>query len=279
MPQALATSLMNAFIPNKLLYSALTLSTLLLGACSGIDETNPDNWSPNKLLTEAREQAEVNQTEKAADLYERLQGRAAGTPLEQQAQIERAYAYYLGGEPARATATIDAFLKLHPDSPALDYALYLKGVVNMQDQLGIVGNLSNQDIADRDQNRSKVAYHALEELVQRFPNSQYSGEARLRINSIVNALARYEIKVARFYYDRRAYVAAIQRAQAAIVGYRDVPALEEAIFILYKSYEALQLSQLRDDIKRVMENSFPDSDYLKTGFKEKSLLASFFKFF
>lgn len=279
MSQALAKSPMNTFISNKLLYSGLILSALLLGACSSTDENNPDNWSPNKLLAEARDQAAANQTEKAADLYERLQGRAAGTPLEQQAQLERAYSYYLGGEPARATATINEFLKFHPDSPALDYALYLKGVINMQDQLGFIGNLSNQDIADRDQSRSKVAYLALEELVQRFPNSKYSGEARLRINSIVNALARYDIKVARFYYDREAYVAAIQRAQAAIVDYRDVPALEEAIFILYKSYDALQLPQLRDDTKRVMENSFPDSEYLKTGFEDKSLLASFFRFF
>jgi outer membrane protein assembly factor BamD len=85
---------------------------------------------------------------------------------------------------------------------------------------------------------------------------------------IVNSLAQYEVHVARYYFQRGAYVAAANRAQNALADYHDVPALEEALFILVRSYEALGLTQLRDDAKRVMEKNYPASQYLANGFKK-----------
>ena len=104
----------------------------------------------------------------------------------------------------------------------------------------------------------------------RFPESRYAQDSRLRMTYIVNSLAQYEVHVARYYYSRGAYLAAINRAQNALADYRDVPALEEALFIVFKSYDALGMAQLRDDSKRVMEQSYPKSEYLSRGFKEKS---------
>ena len=83
----------------------------------------------------------------------------------------------------------------------------------------------------------------------------------------VNALAQSEVHVARYYYSRGAYVAAINRAQTAITDYRDVPALEEAVYIVYKSYDALGMTQLRDDAKRVFESTYPKSQFLSKGFR------------
>jgi outer membrane protein assembly factor BamD len=90
------------------------------------------------------------------------------------------------------------------------------------------------------------------------------------MNYIVNSLAQYEVHVARYYYSRGAYLAAINRAQLAVTDYRQAPALEEALFILVKSYEALDMAQLRDDAKRVLELNYPQSEYLSRGFKAKS---------
>ena len=84
---------------------------------------------------------------------------------------------------------------------------------------------------------------------------------------IVNSLAQSEVHVARYYYSRGAYVAAINRAQSAISDYRDVPALEEATYILYKSYDALGMADLRDDTRRIMEKTYPKSQYISKGFK------------
>src|SRR5690606_496463 len=117
--------------------------------------------------------------ERAIRFYERLEGRAAGTLLSQQAQLELAYAYYRSNERAQALATLDRFIKLHPGSPALDYALYLRGLVNFNDNLGLFGSLSRQDLSERDQAAAKEAYQSFKQLVEQFPTSTYASDARL----------------------------------------------------------------------------------------------------
>ena len=225
------------------------------------------NWSPNKIYSEAKDEASSGAFDKAIPLYEKLEGRAAGTPLAQQAQLDKAYAQYKGGEQAQAVATLNRFMKLHPASPAMDYALYLKGLVNFNDNLGIFGFISRQDLSERDQNAAKESFESFRELVARFPESRYSPDSRLRMSYIVNSLAQSEVHVARYYYSRGAYVAAINRAQSAIADYRDVPALEEATIILYRSYDALGMTELRDDMRRIIDKSYPQSQFTNKEFK------------
>ncbi len=248
----------------------------VLAGCSTKPVDPTAGWSPNKIYSEAKDEARSGGYEKAIPLFEKLEGRAAGTPLAQQAQLEKAHAQYKGGEQAQAIATLDRFIKLHPASPALDYALYLKGLVNFNDNLGIFAFISRQDLAERDQKAAKESFESFKELTTRFPESKYAPDARLRMTYIVNALAQSEVHVARYYYSRGAYVAAINRAQTAISDYRDVPALEEATYIIYKSYDALGMSQLRDDTKRILEKSYPQSDFLSKGFR--SAETSWYKF-
>ncbi len=248
---------------------ALTLAgiAVLLSACSSTPVDETATWSPNKIYSEAKDEMNSNAWDKAVTLFEKLEGRAAGTPLAQQAQLEKAYAQYRAGEQAQAIATLDRFMKLHPASPALDYALYLKGIVNFNDNLGFFSFLTRQDLAERDQKASKESFEAFKELSTRFPESRYTPDARQRMTYIVNSLAQYEVIVARYYYTRGAYVAAINRAQIAIADYRDVPALEEALYVMIQSYDSLGMTQLRDDTRRVMEKSYPKSEYLTRGFK------------
>lgn len=250
------------------LVATLCALSFVVAGCS--TTTPPDKtatWSPNKIYAEAKDEASSGAYDKAIPLYEKLEGRAAGTPLAQQAQLDKAYAQYKGGEQAQAVATLNRFMKLHPASPAMDYALYLKGLVNFNDNLGLFGFISRQDLSERDQNAAKESFESFKELVARFPDSRYTPDARLRMSYIVNSLAQSEVHVARYYYSRGAYVAAINRAQSAIADYRDVPALEEATYILYKSYDALGMTELRDDTRRIIEKSYPQSHYLGKGFK------------
>jgi outer membrane protein assembly factor BamD len=239
----------------------------LLAACASTSEDKTATMSPNKIYADAREEMDAGAYDKAVPLFEKLEGRAAGTPLAQQAQLEKAYAQYKANDQAQALATLDRFLKLHPASPAVDYALYLKGVVNFNDNLGIFGALARQSLSERDQKAAKESFESFKELATRFPDSRYTPDARVRMTYIVNSLAEYEVHVARYYYSRGAYVAAVNRAQAALNDYRDVPALEEALFILMRSYDSLGMTQLRDDTKRVMEKSYPGSEYLSRGSK------------
>jgi outer membrane protein assembly factor BamD len=240
----------------------------LLAACSSMkEEDKTATWSPNRIYAEARDEMSSGAYDKAIPLFEKLEGRAAGTMLAQQAQLDRAYAHYKAGDQAQAQATLDRFIKLHPASPALDYALYLKGIVNFNDNLGLFSFISKQDLSERDQKAAKESFESFRDLVARFPDSKYTPDAKSRMTYIVNSLAQYEVHVARFYYSRGAYVAAINRAQSALQDYRDVPALEEALFILVRSYDALGMAQLRDDTRRVLEKNYPSSEYLSRGFK------------
>ena len=228
----------------------------LLVACSSTKEDPTANWTPERIYTEARDEVDVGGFDRAVPLYEKLEGRAAGTPLAQQAQLEKAYAQYKGGEKEQAHATLDRFIRLHPASPAIDYALYLKGLVNFNDNLGLFSWLSQQDLSERDQKAAKDSYESFSELVTRFPASRYAPDAQQRMTYIVNSLAQYEVHVARYYYKRGAYVAAIARAQTALTSYQGVPASQEALEILINAYDQLGMTALRDDAKRVRDANF-----------------------
>ena len=249
---------------------ALLLAAGLLAGCSSTPEDKTAGWTTDRIYSEARDELNSGGYDAAVPLLEKLEGRAAGTPLAQQAQLDKAYAQYKGGEKAQALATLERFMKLHPTSPAIDYALYLKGLVNFNDNLGMFSWVSRQDLSERDQKAAKDSYESFRELATRFPDSRYSADARQRMTYIVNSLAQYEVHVARYYYQRGAYVAAINRAQLAISEYDAVPAQEEALYILVQSYDALGMAQLRDDTRRVLEKNFPQSSYLTHGFKGQS---------
>ena len=236
---------------------------ILLSGCADSNYDPTKGWSVDKLYNEAKDEMAAGGYDKAIGLYEKLEGRAAGTPLAQQAQLDKAWAQYKTNEPVQAVATLDRFIRLHPASPALDYALYLKGLVNFNDNLGWFSSLAEQDLAERDPKQAKESFEAFRELVTRFPDSKYSADARLRMAFIKNSLARSDVHVARFYYERGAYVAAINRAQNTVQDFRDVPAVEEALFIMVQSYDKLGMNQLRDDTKRVLTNTYPDSKFLK----------------
>ena len=249
------------------LAAAFLALCVVFAGCSSKPLDRTTNWSPNKLYSEAKDEANSGAYDKAIPLFEKLEGRAAGTPLAQQAELEKAYAQYKTGEQAQSVATLNRFMKLHPASPAVDYALYLKGLVNFNDNLGLFASISRQDLSERDQKAAKESFESFRELVTRFPDSKYTPDARLRMSYTVNSLAQSDVHVARYYYSRGAYIAAINRAQTAIADYRDVPALEEATYIVYKSYDALGMTQLRDDTKRILEQTYPKSEFVTKGFR------------
>jgi outer membrane protein assembly factor BamD len=211
----------------------------------------------DKLYGEAKDELANGAFDKAIGLYEKLETRAIGTPLAQQAQVEKAYAQYKGGEQAQALVTLDRFMRLHPASSLIDYSLFLRGLVNFNDNLGFLSGFTGQNLTERDQKASKEAYANFNELATRFPDSKYTKDAQLRMAYILNTLAAYELHVARYYAARGAHLAAANRAQAAISEYPNAPVIEEALEILIKSYDALGVIQLRNDAKRVMAASFP----------------------
>lgn len=246
------------------------LAALMVAGLAGCGSTPEDEFggmTPDKLYADAKEEAADGNYENAIKRLEKVEARATGTMLAQQAQLDLAYAYYKTGEKAQALAKLERFIRLHPTSPAVDYAMYLQGLVNFNDDLGLFGRVARQDLAERDQQAARDAYESFKQLSTRFPTSRYAADARLRMNYIVNSLASGEVHVARYYLRRGAYLAAANRAQQALTDYRSSPAIEEALFIMVRAYDHLGLIPLRDDAERVLKQSFPNSPYLVGGVK------------
>ena len=241
------------------------LVSVLLSACGTTAKEAARANNAESLYAEARDDMASGAFDRAITNLQRVEALATGTLLGQQATLELAYAYWRTGERAQALATLDRFIRLHPSSPAFDYALYLRGLANFNDNLGILSELSRQDITERDQQASREAYQSFAQLVQQFPNSRYAEDARVRMDFIINALAAYEVHVARYYFRRGAFLAAANRAQQAVAEYQNSPAAEEALFLMAQSYDRLQLPELRDGAERVLRASFPESPYLRPG--------------
>jgi outer membrane protein assembly factor BamD len=238
----------------------------LLAACGSTPKEDPNSPKAiEQLYADAKDELNGGSYDSAIKSLEKVEGRAAGTLLSQQATLDLAYAYYKTNERAQAISTLDRFIKLHPSSPALDYALYLKGVVNFNDNQGLLASLGGQDLSERDQQASRDAFQAFKQLIDQFPDSKYTPDAKLRIDYIVNSLADYELHVARYYFRRGAYVAAANRAQQAVQEFQQAPATEEALYIMAQSYDRLGLIPLRDDADRVLRKNFPSSRFLAEG--------------
>jgi outer membrane protein assembly factor BamD len=173
-----------------------------------------------------------------------------------------AYAYYKDAEPAQATAACDQFIKLYPNHASVDYAYYLKGLINFNDDMGILGWVAAQDLSERDPKAAKESFDSFKVLVQKFPNSKYTKDALARMNYLVNTLASSEVHIARFYLRRGAFVAAVNRAQSALQNFPGAPATEEALAIMIDAYGKLGEKELRDDAHRVLALNFPQSRYL-----------------
>jgi outer membrane protein assembly factor BamD len=254
-----------SFSPWRRAAFAVSFAAALLLAACGTAKDELAGKPAEKLYADAKEEIDAGNYEKAIKALERVEGLAAGTLLAQQAQLDLAWANWKSGEKAQALSVIERFIKLNPSSPGLDYAMYLRGVINFNDDLGLLGNFAGQDLSERDQRAARDAYQAFKQLVDQFPDSKYSEDARQRMEFIVNSLANYEVHVASYYLRRGAYLAAANRAQQAVTDFQTSPAVEEALYIMVQSYDKLELTKLRDDADRVLRLNYPESRFLREG--------------
>jgi outer membrane protein assembly factor BamD len=252
--------------------SLALLFGILIAGCGLLPDAEDETrgWSAQKLYAEAKDQLNGQNYATAIKYYQKLEARYPYGRFAQQAQLEIAYAYYKDDDAAQAIGAADRFIKLHPNHPSVDYAYYLKGLANFNEDLGVMGYLGGQDLTERDPKAARMAFEAFKELVTRFPQSRYTPDGLARMNYLLNALASHEVHVARYYMKRSAYVAAANRAQFALKTFPQAPANEEGLVILVRAYDALGMSDLRDDAQRVLMKNFPNSDYLKPGGKRSA---------
>lgn len=215
------------------------------------------NWTAEQYYRAAKDEFDSGNYQAAIKLFESLEAKFPFGRFAQQAQIDVAYAYYKDGETAQAITACDRFMKLHPNHPNLDYAIYLKALAYFKLDRGFLGAWVEQDLSERDPKALRESFDAFKGLVERFPQSIYAEDSRARMAYLVNTLARHEVNVASYYFNRGAYLAAANRAQSTLQRYPQAPANEDALVMMIRSYEKMGMNDLAADAQRVLEKNFP----------------------
>ncbi|OOZ36937.1 outer membrane protein assembly factor BamD [Solemya velesiana gill symbiont] len=242
----------------------ILLATLFfLPACSllpkEVDKTK--GWSAQKFYSEASYAMSEGNYETAIGYYESLEARYPFGRYAMQAQLDVAYAYYKNSQHESAIAAADRFIKLHPRNPYVDYAYYLKGIVNFNRNIGFFSRFVPTDTSQRDPGTALDSFNDFAELVRRFPDSEYAEDARTRLAYLRNNLAMHDVHVARYYMKRGAYLAAANRCVNVIEKYQRTPAVKEALITMIEAYDKLGLEQLSADAQRVLALNEAQSNF------------------
>lgn len=220
------------------------------------DETK--DWSAERLYSEARNQIQGGNYQQGIEYLEKLQARYPFGRYAQQAQIDLIYANYLDKEPDAAIAAANRFIKANPRHPFVDYAYYMRGLVNFSRDQSIADRLFPNDPTRTDATMTRQSYNDFAELVRKFPNSKYADDARQRMVYLHNSLAAYEVNVADYYLRRGAYVAAVNRAEYVLQNYARTPATADALAIMTRAYTQMGMRNLAADSLRVLKLNHPD---------------------
>lgn len=243
---------------NFLLISVLALT---LSACASKPE-QPDvskTQTAQTLYQEAKTVLDNGLYNRAIELLTVVENRYPFGPLARQVQLDLIYAHYQSGDIDKALTGIDRFIRLNPNHPELDYAYYMRGLSNLKADENALHNMLGIDRADRDLASSRQAFDDFKKLVSAFPDSKYAAEAKNRMLSIKDTLARHELLVADYYMRRGAYLAAANRGKYIVEYYRDSALIEQALEVMVESYDKLGLTKLKEDTYQVLKLNFPQN--------------------
>jgi len=235
------------------------LIVLLGTGCSSKNSDKPkvENKPPVALYADAKAALESANFEKAMEYLEALDNRYPFGPHSDQVQLDLIYTYYKLDETALALASIDRFIRLNPNHRNLDYLYYMHGLTNMAAEQNFFQDLFSIDRFNRDPGYALQAFKDFSRVIKYYPNSQYAADAKLRMIYIKDRLARYEIAVAKWYIERKAYIAAINRAKIVLNSYPDTKSTETALEIMIQGYDALDLTQPKENALAVLKLNYP----------------------
>jgi outer membrane protein assembly factor BamD len=239
--------------------SLLLLALSLLIGCASTDELD-ENAAAAEIYAQGKDALIGRDYTRAIELYSELESRFPFGVYTQQAILDTAYAQYKNGEPDLAITAADRFIKLYPRHGQVDYAHYLKGLANFNRGDNFIERLMPTDRSIREQKSVQQAYNDFTTLVEKYPQSKYTTDAKQRISYLQNLMARYELNVAQYYFKRKAYVAAANRAKFVIESYPMSKQRKSALEIMQKSYAKLGMDDLANDTKRVLELNYSNKN-------------------
>ena len=240
------------------------LLALLLAACSGNDKEIDPNLTEAELYQKANSNMQDGRYDKSVEYYQALEARYPFGSYSDQAQLNIIYAYYESGEHEAAGAAADRFVRLHPQHPQVDYAYYLRGLSSFVENQGVLERFMPTDMTHRDPGAARKSFAEFNDLLTRFPNSQYAPDARKRMVFLRNLLARYEIHVANYLFKRGAWLAAANRGRYVVENFQGAPAMPDALAVMVQAYYLMELDDLSDKALTVLKANYPDYPSLNT---------------
>jgi outer membrane protein assembly factor BamD len=233
------------------------------GWFGGEKEAKTERLEVEELYAHAKNDMLDGDYTRATIYYTRLIARFPFGPYNEQSQLELAYVQYKTGKPDDATSTIDRFIRTYPRHAHIDYAYYLKAVINFDRNVGLMTRVFRTDPSARDLNGPTTSFNDFNEVLRRYPNSIYAADARQRMVYLRNELARHELVVGLYYLRRGAWVSAATRGKYLLENYPQSEYEDDAIALMAASYTRLGQTTLAEDSRRVLEKNYPEHPYLQ----------------
>lgn len=234
---------------------------VFLVSCASTDLNPAEKYAkvPEKeLFQQAVSDIDSRNYNDSIEKFEALDARYPFGDYAERGQLYIIYSYYQGDQIPQALLSAERFIHLHPDSPHIDYAYFMKGLLNYQQNLGIFDKYFAADLATRDLSAARASFVDFSVLVDSYPKSVYRDPAIEYMTYLRNLMASQQVQIAQYYYNRKAYVAAIERANTVITEYQGAPSVKQALRIAMKSYQNLGLEDLAQSYKAVIAYNFSD---------------------
>lgn len=243
----------------KLFCGAALLTALLSSCASSTDPADAyKGESEQQIYFKGKAALQDKSYGEAVKRFEALDVQYPYSRDTESAQLYVIYAYYMKEDYTLAVAAADRFIRLHPTSPYVDYAYYMRGISDYYQNMGILERMFIVDLATRDLSQIQKSYNDFNELVTRFPNSKYAPSAHQYMIYLRNVLANHLLHVAEYYYNRKAYVASANRASNLVEHYQGAPTVVDGLVVMAKSYHQLGQTKLEQDTLSVLRYNYPN---------------------
>lgn len=249
----------------KFLLTPLVLSSLCLPGCATREPDDPyKNLEPQLIYNSGVKNLKKYRYEEAVNDFEGLESHYPFGEYTDKSQLASIYAYYKQNSYPEALAAAERFIRVHPRHEHVVYAYYMKGLIHFTESIGFVAKYFPMERSERDSKAAEESYEAFKLLIEMFPNSSYVPDAKKRLVYLYTVLAENELHAARYYYARKAYIAAANRCSTILERFPQSFVTEEALAIQVKAYRQLELPCLAQDSLSVLKLNYPQSKYLET---------------
>lgn len=237
-------------------YATLALAVALAACSHAPDKTQ--SLSEKEYYDAAQKSLQFGNFDTATKHLEALESHYPVGNYTEHAQLQLIYARLKHMDYAGAMSAADRFIRLHPQHPQLDYALYLKGLASYESGRDSLLSFFNQNEAHRDQSNGRASFDIFRDLTTRFPDSAYAPDARQRMIDLRNHFAEGEMHAARYYLKRGALVSALNRARWVIENYPQTPQTPEALAMSAWCYEQLHSPDLAAATLATLKLNYPE---------------------